>query len=76
VTRLAFQSSTFASTTLFCTVIERGLAADGRLVRFKVAVPDRPGSIARLTELVSQVRRPLGRCNFEWAAQDLVARSR
>lgn len=36
-------------------VIERGLAADGRLVRFKVAVPDRPGSIARLTELVSNI---------------------
>lgn len=54
---LSFLSSTFASTALFCAVIERGLAADGRLVRFKVAVPDRPGSIARLTELVSNVRR-------------------
>jgi len=34
-------------------VIERGLAADGRLVRFVVTVTDRPGGIAELTKLMA-----------------------
>jgi Pyridoxal-phosphate dependent enzyme/ACT domain len=34
-------------------VIERGLAADGRLIRFTVDVSDRPGSIARLTRSIA-----------------------
>ncbi|TMW66214.1 hypothetical protein Poli38472_003979 [Pythium oligandrum] len=33
-------------------VIERGLAADGRLVRFVATVSDRPGGIAQLTTLL------------------------
>lgn len=36
-------------TTMLGRVIERGLAADGRLVRFTVTVSDRPGGIARLS---------------------------
>lgn len=36
-------------------VIERGLAADGRLVRFEVVVSDRPGGIAALTRLLAEV---------------------
>jgi threonine dehydratase len=32
-------------------VLERGLAADGRLVRFTTAVSDRPGGIASLTKV-------------------------
>jgi threonine dehydratase len=36
-------------------VIERGLAADGRLVRFLVSVPDRAGSIATLTTIIAEV---------------------
>ena len=39
-------------------VIERGLAADGRLVRFEVVVSDRPGGIASLTKLLADVRLP------------------
>ena len=35
-------------------IIDRGLVFDGRLVRLKVRVPDRPGSIARLTHLVAR----------------------
>lgn len=35
-------------------IIDRGLVFDGRLARLKVKVPDRPGSIARLTALVAQ----------------------
>lgn len=33
-------------------VIERGLAADGRLVQFSAAVPDAPGGIAKITALL------------------------
>lgn len=36
-------------TTMLGRVIERGLAADGRLVRFTAIVSDRPGGIARLS---------------------------
>lgn len=41
-------------TTVLGRVLERGLAADGRLNRFVVAVSDRPGGIAKLTNLVFQ----------------------
>ncbi len=34
-------------------IIARGLVADGRLALFAVTVPDRPGSLARLTALVA-----------------------
>ena len=34
-------------------IIDRGLVVDGRLVRLKVKVPDRPGYLARLTRLVA-----------------------
>jgi threonine dehydratase len=35
-------------------VIERGLAADGRLIRFEATVSDRPGGIAALTKVGSR----------------------
>lgn len=35
-------------------IIDRGLVADGRLVRLLVKVPDRPGSLARVARLVAQ----------------------
>ena len=38
--------------TVLGRVIERGLAADGRLLRFSVAVSDRPAGIAELTQLL------------------------
>ncbi|XP_061167480.1 L-threonine ammonia-lyase-like [Saccostrea echinata] len=37
-------------------VIERGLACDGRFVRFKVTVTDRPGGITHLINLLSDLR--------------------
>ncbi|XP_045159723.2 L-threonine ammonia-lyase-like [Mercenaria mercenaria] len=40
-------------TTALGRVIERGLAVDGRLVRFVVTVSDRPGGIADLTKLMA-----------------------
>jgi threonine dehydratase len=35
-------------------VIERGLTRDGRRVRLEVLVPDRPGSLSRVTALIAQ----------------------
>ncbi|HEY7652682.1 MAG TPA: threonine ammonia-lyase [Methylomirabilota bacterium] len=37
-------------------VIERGLVKDGRLVRLRVRLRDRPGALARLTALVAEMR--------------------
>lgn len=42
-------------TTALGRVIERGLAAEGRLVRFGVRVSDRPGGIAELTKRIADV---------------------
>ena len=39
-------------TTVLGRCLERGLAADGRLVRFSVRVEDRPGGVASLTKLL------------------------
>ena len=36
-------------------VIERGLAADGRLVRFVATISDRPGGLAGLTSVIASV---------------------
>jgi len=41
--------------TVLGRVIERGLAADGRLIRFKVTVMDRPGGIAELSRLLGSL---------------------
>ncbi|RHY73967.1 hypothetical protein DYB38_003480 [Aphanomyces astaci] len=42
-------------TSVLGRVIERGMAADGRLVRFVATVPDRPGGIAGLATMLSEV---------------------
>ena len=40
-------------TTILGRCLERGLAADSRLVQFAVVVKDAPGGIAKLTKLLS-----------------------
>ena len=35
-------------------IVDRGLVADGRLARLAVTVRDRPGHLARLTEIVAE----------------------
>ena len=40
-------------TTILGRCLERGLAAEQRLVKFKVTVSDRPGGIAELCKLIS-----------------------
>ncbi|KAG7356569.1 threonine dehydratase [Nitzschia inconspicua] len=42
-------------TTVLGRVIERGLAADDRLVNFYAEVSDRPGGIANLTQLLAEM---------------------
>ncbi len=49
-------------------IIERGLEQDGRLVRLKVIVPDKPGSIADLAAIVAEQQ-----ANIEQIAQNRYA---
>lgn len=42
-------------TTILGRCLERGLTADGRLVRFIVTVSDRPGGIAELCRILSSI---------------------
>ena len=42
-------------TTALGRCIERGLAIDGRLVRFKVTIDDRPGRIMQRASVVAEV---------------------
>ncbi len=39
-------------TTILGRCLERGLAADGRLIKFNVTVSDRPGGIAELARVI------------------------
>jgi threonine dehydratase len=41
-------------TTLISRIIERGMAADGRLCRIVAHISDRPGSLARLLTLIAE----------------------
>ena len=38
--------------TMLGKSMERGLAVDGRLVKFSVRLPDKPGSLSKLTQLL------------------------
>jgi threonine dehydratase len=40
--------------TMLGTIIERGLAADGRISRFVAAISDRPGGLARFADVIAQ----------------------
>merc|ERR1719384_1759653 len=42
-------------TTILGRCLDRGLAADGRLVKFSVTISDRPGGMAELTQLLHQL---------------------
>lgn len=42
-------------TTVLGRCLERGLAADGRLVKVTVTVSDRPGGVKDLTELIQRL---------------------
>ncbi|XP_066254982.1 L-threonine ammonia-lyase isoform X2 [Euwallacea similis] len=42
-------------TTILGRCLERGLAADGRLIKFRVTVSDRPGGICELCKIISSI---------------------
>jgi len=42
--------------TLLARIIERGLAKDGRLVRLRIPLPDHPGALHRLTQVIAEQR--------------------
>uniref|UniRef100_T1JBN4 Serine racemase n=1 Tax=Strigamia maritima TaxID=126957 RepID=T1JBN4_STRMM len=42
-------------TTVLGRCLDRGLAADGRLVKFTVSISDRPGGIAEMTKLLADL---------------------
>jgi threonine dehydratase len=52
---------------LIARVIERGLVKDGRLVRLRVRLRDRPGALARLTAVVAEARANILRIEHDRA---------
>jgi len=42
--------------TLLARIIERGLVKDGRMVRLRIPLPDHPGALHRLTEVIAAQR--------------------
>src|SRR5262249_62403764 len=52
---------------LIARIIERGLVKDGRIVRLAVMLRDRPGALARLTELVAEARANVLHINHDRA---------
>lgn len=42
--------------TLLSRIIERGLVKDGRLIRWRIPLPDHPGALHRLTEVIAANR--------------------
>ena len=62
-------------TAVLGRVIERGLAVDGRLVRFVATVKDRPGGVANLTKILSDMGVSIKDIYHEraWLGQDVAA---
>ncbi|KAG1682375.1 L-threonine ammonia-lyase [Nymphon striatum] len=62
-------------TTVLGRCLERGLAADGRLVKFTVTVSDRPGGVRDLTELIQRLGISIKDIVHEraWLMQDIFS---
>jgi len=62
-------------TTVLGRCLERGLAADGRLVRFTVTVSDRPGGIADLCKELARLEVSIKDIVHEraWLADDIFS---
>jgi threonine dehydratase len=52
--------------TMLGRVIERGLAADGRLIRFVCTISDRPGGLANLTQRISDLGGNIKVCDSKY----------
>jgi threonine dehydratase len=42
--------------TLLSRIIERGLVQDGRMIRLRIHLLDKPGALAELTQLIARYR--------------------
>ncbi|CAH0400542.1 unnamed protein product [Chilo suppressalis] len=63
------------STTVLGRALERGMSAEGRLVKFKVTVNDRPGGMADLCALLANINVTLRDCVPEraWVKGDVFS---
>ncbi|XP_022116547.1 L-threonine ammonia-lyase-like [Pieris rapae] len=62
-------------TTILARALERGMAAEGRLVKFKVTVTDRPGGMAELCGMMANLGVTLRDCIPEraWVKGDIFS---
>lgn len=62
-------------TTILARALERGMAAEGRLIKFKVTVNDRPGGMAELCSLMAAMGITLRDCIPEraWVKGDIFS---
>jgi threonine dehydratase len=56
--------------TMLSRIIERGLVKDGRLVRLRVLLRDRPGELARLSALIAEERANILQIEHDRAFSD------
>lgn len=62
-------------TTTLSRALERGMAAEGRLVKFKVTVSDRPGGLAELCSMLANIGVTMRDCVPEraWVKGDVFS---
>lgn len=62
-------------TTTLARSLERGMAAEGRLVKFKVTVSDRPGGMADMCSLLATIGVTIRDCVPEraWVKGDVFS---
>lgn len=62
-------------TTILARALERGMAAEGRLVKFKVTVYDRPGGMAEMCALLAGIGVTMRDCVPEraWVKGDVFS---
>lgn len=53
--------------TLLARIIERGLVKDGRLIRLRIPLPDHPGALHRLTEVIARQRANITETSYHRA---------
>lgn len=62
-------------TTILSRALERGMAAEGRLMKFKVSIQDRPGGMADLCSLLAGIGVTIRDCLPErtWVKGDVFS---
>ncbi len=59
--------------TMLSRIIERGLVKDGRMVRLTIVLRDRPGALARITEIIAEARGNIVQIEHDRAYSSWVA---